>query len=402
MKIEDKEKKVAFTMSKGSALIHIDSTNVTTYQRRIINALIYIVKRDCEININTRPFVTTLPEIKKLTGISNTNNQEIKKALYDLHKKDIEYNIIFKDKSGLQIDGVMSYINNPHISYNPKDGFSTVKFDVPHQILSVINRPKKDGYFTFLDLFIIKGLKNKFSIALYEVAKDYFSIGEKELDIKDFKRLIGVGEKYERWNMFVKRVLDPALKDVNDNSDINIKYSIKKTGRNISKITLYMVNNQPTITLNNNNINKIPQPNSTIVQDLIEMKMIESEAIKAQNNYDEEYIRTKIECVKDEIEKGIKKGNPIENVGGFLNKALKDNITFKSEKVIEEENKKSKNEEINKRIKRFREIQYSERKRHIDERGELLEVLRLFFESPEVNRTDWKRTILHILDDEKI
>jgi len=100
---------------------------------------------------------------------------------------------------------------------------------------------KNPQIFVKLDLLIIRGLESKHSVALYELLKDYINIGKLRCDLKDFKRLMGIkAAQYSNVTMLKKRVLDSAISEINDKTDIVASYELYKYNRTGTEICFKM------------------------------------------------------------------------------------------------------------------------------------------------------------------
>jgi plasmid replication initiation protein len=73
-------------------------------------------------------------------------------------------------------------------------------------------------------------------VRLYELLIAWRSTGKTPvIELSDFRQKLGVLEtEYSRMHDFKKRVLDPAIKNVNEHTDITIKVEQHKTGRSIT------------------------------------------------------------------------------------------------------------------------------------------------------------------------
>lgn len=60
-------------------------------------------------------------------------------------------------------------------------------------------------------------------------------------DMEDFRRMIGLGkEEYTKISMFQSRILEVAQKQINQYSDLKIRYQLIKNGRQFSQIKFIM------------------------------------------------------------------------------------------------------------------------------------------------------------------
>lgn len=94
--------------------------------------------------------------------------------------------------------------------------------------------------FTKYQLKNILGMKSQFSVRFYEIAKSYEFKKTITFDLDDLKRQLMVDDvsSYKDYSLFRKRVLEPAEREINDLSDINISFQPIKKGRKVVKIQL--------------------------------------------------------------------------------------------------------------------------------------------------------------------
>ncbi|WP_168406874.1 replication initiation protein RepM, partial [Acinetobacter indicus] len=100
------------------------------------------------------------------------------------------------------------------------------------EIVPLITRLEKN--FTWYELMQVANL-NLYATRLYELLVCWRSTGKTPvIDIKDFRSKIGLIEsEYKAMCDFKKRVLEPAIKQINEHTDITVKVEQHKTGRSI-------------------------------------------------------------------------------------------------------------------------------------------------------------------------
>lgn len=103
-------------------------------------------------------------------------------------------------------------------------------------VISMISRLYEN--FTQYYLEQVSDFKSKYSIRLYELLIKYKELGSsKKYEITELRSKLGLENNEYKLNAVFKRdVLDKAVKDINDNTDIQIKYDQFKEGRAISHI----------------------------------------------------------------------------------------------------------------------------------------------------------------------
>lgn len=93
------------------------------------------------------------------------------------------------------------------------------------------------GNYTLYELWNILSLKSKYSIRLYELYKSYAYQKENTFDIDHLKGMLCC-ENYKNFADFKKRVLEPAVNEINKLTDLNVEYQTIRKGKGgrISKI----------------------------------------------------------------------------------------------------------------------------------------------------------------------
>ena len=116
-------------------------------------------------------------------------------------------------------------------SWNPNKPYVDITIDdklKPH-ILRL-----KEKY-TMYSLINVMGLKSIFSIRIYQLLKQYEVMGRRLFRLEDLKYKLAIDGSYRDYFMFKKRVLNVAVKEINDKTDIMVGYAeIKKQKKVIS------------------------------------------------------------------------------------------------------------------------------------------------------------------------
>ena len=98
---------------------------------------------------------------------------------------------------------------------------------------------KIDGfeqYFTSYHLKKTADFKSVYAVRLYELLMQWKSVGKTPVyELNKFRSQLGIGvNEYTRMEAFKRRVLDIAVDQINELSDITVKYEQHKKGRSIS------------------------------------------------------------------------------------------------------------------------------------------------------------------------
>ncbi len=113
------------------------------------------------------------------------------------------------------------------------EGAGIVKLRFAPEIVPLITRLEEN--FTWYELMQVANL-NLYATRLYELLVCWRSTGKTPIiEIHDFRSKLGLLEtEYKAMCDFKKRVLDPAIKQINEHTDITIKVEQHKAGRSIT------------------------------------------------------------------------------------------------------------------------------------------------------------------------
>ncbi|MCG2575282.1 replication initiation protein RepM [Acinetobacter sp. ME22] len=98
---------------------------------------------------------------------------------------------------------------------------------------------KIDGVKEFFTQYLLSQtaqLNSVYSARIYELLIQWRSTGETPIfELDTFREQLGIGiNEYQRMDHFKSRVLESAIKEINEKTDITIKYKQHKKGRSIS------------------------------------------------------------------------------------------------------------------------------------------------------------------------
>lgn len=353
----DQEKQ--YIVKKHSSLIQ--SNNITTLQqRKAFNVMIFFARQELKQDPNLRIFTLDLNILRKLAGIKDTNLKNVKEALRSMQDLKIEYNVLGKDKEEIR----ESIVILPKVKIKTDKNTSLLSFEFPTDILEQIKNPKM---YANLDLLIVRDLNSKYSLALYEILKDYINIGQLRINIKDLKTALGVDQNkgYIIYTSFNRRVLKPAIDEINEKTDLQVKYKAIKSGTGYKEIVFTMEIKQDKPTLINN-------------LDYISIQLQQywfntEEILNYKRKYDDQYIIDNLEKAKKTAE-----GGKINNLKGYIITALNNDYRDKKTpyEIQQDQEKERKKQEIqleedNKR--KQQEIAKQEREKRQQKAIELLE-----------------------------
>lgn len=100
-------------------------------------------------------------------------------------------------------------------------------------------------HFTALNLSDLMGLQSVYSVRIFELLKQYESIGKREISLKDLREYCGIApDKYKKFNNFKKRILESAQREINEKTDLEIRFEEIKNVRQVSSILFHLSANK--------------------------------------------------------------------------------------------------------------------------------------------------------------
>ena len=125
----------------------------------------------------------------------------------------------------------------------PNRATGTLKFGFPPNLIPIIKEPMR---FARLRVHFLLKLSGKYAVTLYEVLEGFANRrdGRCEVTIDDLRVWLKVPEDaYKTWKDFRKRVLDPAIKQINDDpvgAGFSVEYTPIRQGRTYHKLVFQM------------------------------------------------------------------------------------------------------------------------------------------------------------------
>ncbi len=114
------------------------------------------------------------------------------------------------------------------------DGVGVVKLRFATDMVPYITRLESE--FTSYRLEKIGSLSSAHAVRLYELLVQHLSIGSRDIELAWLKETLQLGNDYPRLFDLKKRVLDVAVSQINDHTDITVSYTQRKTGRTVTHL----------------------------------------------------------------------------------------------------------------------------------------------------------------------
>jgi len=177
----------------------------------------------------------------------NVNNaySMLSEATQTLFNRQVTYTV-HDEKRNKPEKRVVRWVSG--ISY--VEGAGVVKLRFAPEVVPLITRLEKN--FTSYELEQVKNL-NTYATRLYEILASWRSVGKVTITLKELRNNLGLIDEYSRLEAFKRRVLDLAVSQINEYTDIKAQYEQHKNGRVITGFTFKfkMKKNKEKITAKN-------------------------------------------------------------------------------------------------------------------------------------------------------
>jgi len=226
-KTENEKAIVEYNIVKHNDLIQRSRHYLSTQEQKIILYLISHIKPDDSF---LKLYEFKIIEFCEICGIDETSGRNYS-SLKNTIKKLADKSFWITLDNGNET--IIRWIERPYI--DPINNVIKIKLDelMKPYLLELKN------HFTVYNLYFTLAMKSKYSLRIYELLKSYQNMGQCEFEIEQLKKIL-FAEKYHRYQDFRVKVIELAIKEINEYSDLIVTYKLQKEGRKFNKIYFYM------------------------------------------------------------------------------------------------------------------------------------------------------------------
>jgi plasmid replication initiation protein len=207
--------------------------------------------------------------------------------------------------------------------------------------------------FTMYDVRNILSLPSNYSIRIYELLKQYESIGRRKFAVQELKEILGVEHEYPLYANFKQRVIKKAQKDLDENTDIRFSFEELKRSRAVTDIVFSIQTNsisrRKSLQIQKEETTEIliKEEKEVQIRKLSPEELLFDEISRlTQGNVKETLIRQWIKDIPaDQIRRGVKytmqqlkSGAKIESISGYMNRMVNQTSLFDAK--VEERDRK--------------------------------------------------------------
>ena len=212
---------------KDNALINASYNLDLVEQRLILLAIVEARESKKGIDTNNALTVHASSYINHFKVEKHTAYEVLKNACESLFSRQFSYQ--FKNEHGNTEYVRSRWVSK--ISYVDNEAF--VKLVFAPDVVPLITRLEQ--HFTSYEIKQVSQLTSRYAVRLYELLIAWRSVGKTPIfEIKEFREQLGVEEsEYNRTEAFKRRVLEIAIDQISELTDITVKYEQHKKGRSI-------------------------------------------------------------------------------------------------------------------------------------------------------------------------
>ena len=198
---------------------------LTLSEQRILLACIAQIDSKAEL-IGQYMFEVTVSQIEDLAEIENSY-RDVREASERLLKRIIKIDKPDPDKPNLEYT-LTHWVDS--CDYYPKEGKVVLAFSRP--IIPYLSQLSHN--FTKYKIKNVAKMKSTYSIRLYEWLCQWLSVGDREIGVDWLKTQWQLSDKYQRMSDLKKWVIDVAVEEINEHSNLWVTYSQRKSGRTVT------------------------------------------------------------------------------------------------------------------------------------------------------------------------
>lgn len=306
--------------------------SLTLIEQKIIFAIISQLGKNeedfftCKIDSNTLADFCGFTSTNKYTRIKNATVKLMRRVV-NIRLDNNEYYMSHWVQS-------MHYKNDGTIIYKLDPDLKPELLQLKKAYLSEESKP-------------LMQFNSQYACRFYLLFKQYLKIGQRKFNLDDIISIFQLNKKtYGRISNLKSRIVDPAMEELNEKSDLQIDYEYIKQKRKITAVNFVFKLKTGYKKEQSNKQNYTEQ--NHIIKTLTAFGISKNVAAELDNTFSENLILKTIELVK----KADKK-NHIDNIAGFVIKAIKeDYYSIESISLYKQEqlNTKQKNVDVAKNI----------------------------------------------------
>ena len=302
------------SLKKHIAAVHI-SGKMTLLQRKIANVLLFYAYKDL---LTADSHCMRIRDLAELVGFDSNDLNLVKTAFRTLASTPIEWNLLEDGRETWEVTSMLS-----RAKIIPSRGLCEYAYDS-----SLREKLYNPEMYARINLSIQQQFSSGYSLVLYENCSRYRGVGSTGwIDLETWRKLFGIKEgQYKQFKDFSRRVLKPAIQEVNHSSDLMINVEYRKEKRRIVGIR-FLIRENPQVPI----AFPVAPKDSPLLKKMLDFGVSGTAAKKLIGTFDSERIESNLEYVQTQLDSG----KEIRNIGAFTAKAISED--YRPEKSLFEQ-----------------------------------------------------------------
>jgi len=192
----------------------------------IVLTLLTAIKKEDE---DFKDYEFTIADFERKTN-RKWHSKQLKESVKNLMSKPLE---LPKGEKGWKI---VNWFSNFDYDDN---GLITCRFDKALKPYLI----ELAGTRILADFRHLLPMKSTYSKRMYLLLKEYDKIGSRKFDVEELQNILKVPKSLKTYSNFNLKVLKKAQSDINKFTDLEVKFTEKKTGRKVTSITFTIKKN---------------------------------------------------------------------------------------------------------------------------------------------------------------
>ncbi|MCG5549178.1 replication initiation protein [Halorhodospira halochloris] len=226
--------------------------DLTVNEQRLVLATISQVRRDSQVT-DQYTYSVTASTWSEMTG-ANINGvyEELAAAAHRLLDRKV---VLYEEPNSGQrkpVKLVTHWVQS--VRYIQEEGKVELRF--AKDILPYLTALRRN--FTMYRLENVSCMRSRYGIRLYEKLVQWDSVGTRTISISWLREIFCLEDRYPLVADLKKRVINPAVKDINEHSDLWVEYDQKKIGRKVTDFVFRFGYKQEKAVTNSHSKQKTP------------------------------------------------------------------------------------------------------------------------------------------------
>lgn len=211
------------------------------WEMRIFVKMLTIINREDEDFKRYRIYLKDIISEFELEK-NNRSYEELKKGAEKLASREIRIPTLSDDGQAMElfthiVSGARSFVDSKQGKYIELDFHPDMK---PYLL-------QLQTKFLMYDVRNVLKLPSSFSIRIYELLKQYETIGKRKMSVEEIKEMLDIKDKYSLYANLKQRVIMKAQTDLEEFTDIKFTFEEVKRGKSVEFIIFYIFKNKNVI-----------------------------------------------------------------------------------------------------------------------------------------------------------